>query len=203
MFGDGSGSKSSVWISYGFIHFAYLLFIATPLFVRRGKAGYIYGRSLYPITATYFIVELITGITLILVAPETAKATIIIQVVLAAAFMAWLLIHLIANEHTAANVEQRETELQYVKQSSARVKAILQKITDKFAVQKVEQLYDLLHSSQVKSNNNVQLLEKEIFREIHNLEFVADSNDLEQIITIADKIYMLAEKRNQELKLLN
>jgi len=203
LLGDAGNSNLSVWFSYGFIHFAYFLFLATPLFVQKGKADYIYGRSLYPITATYFIVELIAGVILILVAPETAKVTISIQVVLAAAFIAWLIIYLIANKHTSESVERHETELQFVKHSSAKVKAILQQITDQPIAKKVEQLYDLLNSSQVKSNSSVHPLEEEILHEINNLDNNTKSNDLETIITLADKIYKLTEKRNRELKLLN
>ena len=112
-------------------------------------------------------------------------------------------IYLIANEHTAESVEKRETELQFVKQSSVQVKAILEQITDKLTAKKVEQLYDLLHGSQVKSHSGIHPLEKEILREIRNLDRSADSNDLTQISTLADKIIKLTEKRNRELKLLN
>ncbi|MCL1969721.1 MAG: hypothetical protein FWF65_09285 [Bacteroidetes bacterium] len=207
LLGDVCAAESkipnSVWISYGFIHFAYFLFLATPLFVRKGKDSHTYDKPLYTITAAYFIVELIAGITLILVAPETVKATIIIQAVLAAAFIAWLLIYLIANEHTAASVEHRETELQFVKQSSAQVNTILEQITDKPTAKTVEQLYDLLHGSQVKSHSTVRPLEEEILSEIRNLNLAANSNDLTQINILADKISKLTEKRNRELKLLN
>ena len=203
MLGDAGDSKTSVWISYGFIHFAYFLFLATPLLVRKGKADYIYGRALYAITAAYFIIELVAGVTLILIAPETVKVTVIIQVVLAALFIGWLLAYLIANEHTADKVERHEAELQYVKQSSAQLKAILQQITDKPTAKKVEQVYDLLHSSQVKSDNSVRLLEEEIINEINNLDRAVEQNDWEQTATLADKIYKLADKRNRQLKLLN
>ena len=103
-------SKLSVWISYEFIHFAYLLLFVTPFLMRKGKVAYIYGRTLYLITAAYFIVELIAGITLILIVPETVKATIIIQVILAVIFIGWLLFFLIANEHTAASIERHQTK---------------------------------------------------------------------------------------------
>jgi len=203
MIGEAGDNKTSVWISYVFIHFAYFLFLATPLLVRKGKADYIYGRALYPITSAYFIVELIAGVTFILIAPETVKVAIIVQVVLAAAFIAWLLVYLIADEHTAASVERHETELQYVKQSSAQLKAILQQITDKPTAKKVEQVYDLIHSSPVKSDSSVRSLEKEIISEINNLDHIVEQNNLEQISTHAYKISKLAEKRNRELKLLN
>jgi len=109
---DTVDSKPSVWISYGFIHFAYLLLLATPLLVRKGKVAYIYGRTLYLITVAYFIVELITGVTLILITSEKVKVTIIIQVVLAAVFIGWLLIFLISNEYTAKSIEKHEPENQ-------------------------------------------------------------------------------------------
>ena len=71
---------------------------------------------------------LLAGVIFILIAPETNKVTIIIQVILAAIFLGWLLMYLIANEHTANNVERRERELQYVKESSAKLYSIIQRI---------------------------------------------------------------------------
>lgn len=103
-FGDASTFNTSVWISYGFIHFAYLTLLCTPLFVRISSEAHTYKRPLYLITTCYFIIELITGIALILIAPETVKAAIIIQVILAAIFCGLLLVNLIANEHTANSV---------------------------------------------------------------------------------------------------
>jgi len=163
----------------------------------------IFSRALYSITVAYFIIELVAGVILILVAPETIKVTIIIQVVLAAIFIGWLLAYMIADEHTADKVEQHENELQYVKQSSAQLKTILQQITDKPTAKKVEQVYDLLHSSQVKSDSSVHPLEMEIISEINHLDRAVEQNDLKQIATLADKIYKLADKRNLQLKLLN
>jgi len=203
MLGGAANGKTSVWISYGFIHFAYFLFLTTPLFVRKSKADYIYGRTLYLITAAYFIVELIAGVTFILIAPEKVKTAIIIQVVLAAIFIGWILIYLIADEQTVKSVEQHKAELQYVKQSSSQLKAILQQIADKTTAKKVEQVYDLIHSSQIKSDSSVRPLEDEIVSEINKLEDTIERNDLELAATLADKIYKLADKRNRQLKLLN
>jgi len=107
--GNVSTFNKSVWISYGFIHFAYFTLLLTTLLVRKGSEAHIYGRPLYFIAICYFFVELITGITFILIAPETTKITIIIQVILAAIFLGLLLVNMIANEHTADNAERRET----------------------------------------------------------------------------------------------
>ena len=196
-------TPTSVWISYGFIHFAYFLFLATPFFIRKNKNSHTYDKPLYTITALYFIAELIAGVTLILVASETVKVAIVIQIVLAATFIAWLLIHLIANEHTADNTERRESELQYIKESSAKLQSILQQITDKTTAKKVERIYDLIHSSPAKSNTDARSLEQQVISEIDRLESVVSQNETEQIDLISDKIFRLAEERNRLLKISN
>jgi len=200
MLGNTGDAKTSVWISYGFIHFAYLMLLVTPLLTRKGNNAVTdYRRPLYVVTSTYFLTALLVGVTLILIAPETVKVTIIIQVVLATLFLGWLLIHLIANEHTADNAERRESELQYVKKSSAKLQSVLRQITDKTTAKKVERVYDLIHSSPIRSNTNARSLELQIISEIDLLESAVSRNDTEQIISIADKIYRLAEERNRQL----
>jgi hypothetical protein len=203
MLGDAGDAKTSVWICYGFIHFAYFALLLTPLLVRKSGVGIDYRRPLYVVTSAYFLVELLVGVTLILIAPETVKVTIIIQAVLAALFLGWLLVYLIANEHTADNAERRETELQYVKESSAKLHSVLQQITDKTAGKKVERVYDLIRSSPSRSNADVHPLEQQVISEIKRLESVVNQNETEQIVSIADKIHRLAEERNRQLKTSN
>ena len=203
MLGDAGNAKASVWISYGFIHFTYFMLLLTPYFVRRGSADYMYRRPPYLVTTTWFLVTFVTSVIIILIAPETVKVTIVVQVILSALFLGWLLILLIANEHTADSVERREAELQYVKQSSSKLKAILQQIADKPTAKKVEKVYDLIYSSPVRSDSSIHSLEREIISEINNLEYAVERTNLEQIATLADRIHKLAEKRNSQLKLLN
>ncbi|MCL1943705.1 MAG: hypothetical protein FWF54_09205 [Candidatus Azobacteroides sp.] len=203
MFGDDGESKTSVWICYGFIHFAYFALVLTPFLVRKGSAETNYRRPLYTVTTSYFLVELLVGVTLILIAPETVKVTIVIQVVLATMFLGWLLAHLIVNEHTTDNVERREAELQYVKRSSAKLQSILQQITDHAVAKKVERVYDLMRSSPVRSNTDVRSLEQQVISEIEQLGNIVSQNETEQIVSITDKIYQLANERNRQLKISN
>ena len=106
--GDVESFKTSVWISYGFIHFAYFVLLLTPLLVRKSKFEADYRRPLYFVAGTYFLIAFLVGITFILIASETVKITLIVQAVLAALFLGWLLVHLIANEHTANSIAERE-----------------------------------------------------------------------------------------------
>ena len=201
MLGDAGNAKTSVWISYGFIHFTYFMLLLTPLFIRRGSAEYTYRRPPYLVTTTWFLATLVVGVTFILIAPETVKVTIIVQTILSALFLGWLLILLIANEHTADSLERRETELPYIKESSAKLHAILQQIPDRAVAKKVERIYDLIHSSPSKSNANVHSLEQQVINEIEQLKNLVAQKETEQIISIADKIYQLADERNRQLKI--
>jgi hypothetical protein len=203
MLGDTGDAKTSVWISYGFIHFAYVLLLITPLLVRQSSTDYIYRRPLFAVTTSYFIIELVAGTIIILIAPDSIKVALIIQVILAAICIAWLVAHLIANEHTAESTERREVELQYVKVSSARLQSALQQITDKTILKKTERVYDLIHSSPIRSNIGIRSLEQQVISEIEQLENAVNKNETEQVGLIADKIYRLAEERNRQLKINN
>jgi hypothetical protein len=114
-----------------------------------------------------------------------------------------LLTNLIANEHTADNIERHEVELKYVKESSSRLDALLKQIPDNAIRRKVEKAYDLIHSSPVKSSSNVKSIEQDVISEIDNLEKAFQRNNFDNIQLIVDKICNLANERNRQLKLLN
>jgi hypothetical protein len=219
-----ANAGGAVWVSYGFIHFAYALLLLTPYLVREGKADYIYRRPLYGIPATYFIFQVILGLGLILnvhvreviaarlsenveslsfamgFIPTSTSFAVVSQVILAGIFVALLLINLLANEHTAERVAVREEELKYVKISSSQVKGILQQITDKQVAKKVEKLYDVIHASPVKSCQSVRPLEEEIINDINHLDDAASQNDLQQVEQLATKLTRLAQERNRKLR---
>ena len=233
MYIDIANARTVIWVSYAYIHFAYALLLITPYLVRKGKADYIYRRSLYGITTTYFLIQLFVGLVLIVnihvrdlltldlsgieflpdqlkkmeqlsfglkFPPTSASFAVILQTILAGIFLVILLINLIANEHTADRVEQREEQLKYVKQSTSQVKGILSQITDKQVAKKVERLYDVLSASQVKTNPGVRSLEEEVLNGINHLENIAEQNDLEQVDQLATKLTRLAEERNRKLR---
>ena len=43
----GTDHTASVWISYGFIHFAYLMVLVTPFLIRKSSSAAVFGFSLY------------------------------------------------------------------------------------------------------------------------------------------------------------
>lgn len=88
----------SVWISYAFIHVAYLVLLCTPLMVRGGnRAAVDYRRPLYVGTWTYFVVAFLVNAVFILVSLNSVLMQLFEQLQLSprAGFRAWL-VHLLA-----------------------------------------------------------------------------------------------------------
>ena len=196
----GTDQPSSVWISYGFIHFAYIMLLVTPLLIRRSANTAILGFSLYSISSIYFIIAFIAGLIFIFIQPESYKAALIVQVIIVGIYAVMLISHMIANERTADSIEQHEMELQYVKDASSKLKRIMDSISDKQLSKKVEKLYDLLHSSPVRSNDSVHDYELSVLNLIDVLEEILGRNDIPAAETIISRIEQYANERNRILK---
>lgn len=195
----GTNHPASVWISYGFIHFAYIMLLVTPLLVRKSTNTAVLGFSLYSISSTYFIVAFVVGLIFVFTKPESYKLALIIQVIIAGIYGIMLISHMIANESTADSVARHEMELRYVKDASAHLKGIMDSIPEKKPRKKVESLYDLLHSSPAKSNNSVREYELSVLDLIDTLEGNLDKNDIAAAEETIKKIERAASERNRRL----
>lgn len=194
---------TSVWMSFAFIHFAYFMLILTPLLIRKGKSPAVFGFSLYSISSVYFFVELITGAIFVLVAPESYKATLLVQLVIVGLYCVLLVSNMIANEHTADTEEVRQNQLVYVKEASSKLKVLLGNVNDKEAKKKIEGIYDAVHSSPVKSHSSLSQIENGILQSINELENDISSGNKETIISKTDSLLGMINERNARLKAVN
>lgn len=197
---SGTQHPASVWISYGFIHFAYIMLLVASFLIRKSSSAAVFGFSLYSISYTYFLVAFITGIVFIVIHSETYTASLLVQVVIAGIYAVMFFSNMIANEHTADSIERHEVELQYVKQSSAMLKSIIEMTDDKALKKEIEKAYDLLHSSQVKSNSVVRDYEVTVIDLIEVLEGNVSRNDIVTANSTLKKITKNANERNRRLK---
>ena len=106
----GSEHNASVWISYGFIHFAYLMLLLTPKLIRDGKSKSVFGFSLYSISATYFLIEFVTGIIFILVSPESYKAAFLVQLCITGLYGIILVSNMLSDEYSSSAEEKRQNQ---------------------------------------------------------------------------------------------
>lgn len=199
----GTEHPASVWISYGFIHFSYIMILITPLLVRKSSSAVIFGFSLYSISSTYFFVEFIIGLIFVFIKSESYKPALITQIILAGIYAILLISNMIANENTADSLEKHEYEVAYIKNISSRVKLLVGKANDKKANKEIERVYDLLHSSPTRSTSTVKLIEEQIKNMIIDLEDAVLANDSTTIITVSGELISLIEERNRKIRISN
>lgn len=189
----------SVWLSYGFIHLAYLMVILTPLLTRKSSQASVFGASIFTVSMIYFAVEFAAGLVFILLRLDVITIPLIVQTVLFGVYAIILLSVLIANENTADAVVKHEQEVSYLKDLSSQVKLLYDHAKDKETKHSLERLYDLLHSSPTKSSAAVQPIEEEMAALINRLSAAIRSGDGD-VSGLIDNIASLAEKRNRNLK---
>ncbi len=199
----GTEHPASVWISYGFIHLAYLMVLVTPMLIRKSSSAAIFGFSLYSISSTYFFVEFIVGLVFIFMKSESYKIALIVQIILAGIYAILLLSNMIANEKTADSIEKHEDEVAYIKNAASRVKYLVGRANDKKANKEIERVYDLLHSSPTRSVSTVKMLEEQIHNMITSLEKSVLANDTAAIITYSGEIISMVEERNRKIRISN
>jgi hypothetical protein len=199
----GFEHNASVWISYGFIHFAYFMFLMSPMMIRRGKSAGVFAPPLFLISFYYFVIVFIAGLVFILMAYDNYKVVLVVQLVIASIYGVILALNLIANEHTANAEEKRQYEIYYVKDASVKLKGLLENINDKDAKKKVEAVYDAIYSSPVKSHPNLAQIENCIIQSINELDDAISSGNKENIISLSKSLLSAVNERNMRLKTLN
>ena len=199
----GTEHPASVWLSYAFIHLAYIMLIITPFLIRKSTNKAILGFPLYSISIGYFIVEFLAGVVFCIIKLDSVKIPLIVQVIIAGIYAILLIANMIANESTAESIEKHEAELQYVKESSAELKGIMDSVDDKKLRKKIEKIYDLVHSSPAKSHDSVKDLEKNVISLIKSLGNEISNNNIKAAENIINEIEKTANERNRKLKTLN
>ena len=193
----------SVWISYGFIHFAYFMLVLVPKFTRNGKSSAIFGFSLFAISAAYFFIVFITGMLFILTSPVNHISALLVQLFIVGLYGIIFISHMIANKNTTKAERKRQYQIAYVKDASAKLKTILESITDKDAKKAVEKVYDAIYSSPVKSHPDLMQMETSILQSINELENAVSTENKSKIISLAGSVLRMVNERNIHLKRKN
>lgn len=197
----GTDHPTSVWLSYVFIHLAYLMVVLTPFLVRRGSNEALFSATITTISAVYFFAAFVAGLIFIFIRSENIKPALIVQVILFGIYAIILLINLLSNEKTANSEKKREQEVAFIKEAASRAKLLVDKMGSKKANKQVEKVYDLLHSSPTKTVPAVADLEKEILDKVDELDTYVFAQDEANVIKKAEALLQLIEERNRLVKL--
>lgn len=200
MLAGAKDHPASVWISYGFIHFAYLMMLLTPVFVTKGKSAAVFGYPLHIIASMYFILELIIGVIFILLHPKGWKAALLIQVILFAVYAVAMLVNMLANENTAAREARIQNDLQFVRTAAAQLESMMRSAPDRETGRMIEKAYDAARNCQVKSSPNLAPLENGMMNQIGAIQRAVFSGNKEDVKRETDLFVRMASERERQLR---
>ena len=141
----GTQHVAAVWTAYGFLHFAYLMVLITPLIASKGSTAVLSKTTTYTISLLFFIVELLFAIVTFITKTERVKMVISIETVLCAIYVIILVINLLADDSIANKQKRHESENDFIKGISNQIKYIQTLVSDNNAKKKLERLYSLAH----------------------------------------------------------
>jgi len=196
----GMEHKTSVWVSYGFVHWAYAMLLLTPALVRQGKSAAVFGFALYSLSYVYFFAELLVGVLFILIALDGFKVAFWVQFIMAGIHGIMLVSHMIFNERTAKAEEARQPQIAYIKNASMQLKLLLGRVQDKETQRRLERAYDALVSSPVKSYPEFERMEKGILSAIDAIDHAVSTGNKETIMSLADSLLKAVNERNMRLR---
>lgn len=192
----------ATWISYGFIHVAYIGVLLTQFLDEKHEEVSL-SLSSHLVSIIYFIVELIIGIIFIIVNPVGFKAALILQLILFGVCLIILLTNAITNSKIINSLEETKCNRDYVKGVTFVIDAIKLAIKDEQALKLLDRLCDVIHSSQLKSNQEAMMIETEIEHKIKELERKISVMSTEDQRTELEVLIELANKRNIVVKRSN
>ena len=190
---------ASVWVSYAFIHLAYLIAVLAPYLVPNAKEPVVMGVPLAGIAWTYFAVELVLGLLLIWMKPESGKTAFVIQLIPAVVCASLLFKQMMGNSQTAAQMERHESERQFIAGASAQLGVIRNSVSDPELKKQIGAVYDLIRSSPQRSSASVAANEHAVMEQISVLQEAVSAQDPEKIRAAVSSIRQQTELRNSFL----
>ena len=211
---DFKGANSATWISYGFIHLSYIVFILSIFLIKKSKADNSYDIATAFVTWKYFCTAYAVGVGCIFkttLVPQGLSFAIrdlqepfwplLTQTIIAVTFIAWWLASLWANEVTAESMTRQEQDHQFIKNGSLMLNGIVCNTSDEKIRRVVERCYDVMSSSPERSHASVQQLEQKILDAIGDMERASRHGNTEGLTRLADDVTGMLRDRNRILQM--
>lgn len=193
----GTDNPLSVWISYGFVHAAWIVLLCTPAMLNRGDHPAVRA-ALYAQTIIYFLIELAAGCVFIYLRQESYTLALLVQVALFAVFMIIILANARANVDTAQKEAVRVADKKQATQIAMRIKMLSMKMNDPETRKQMLASYDRLMRTAVKNSPEVEQLNAEIDGVITTMEgAVADQDTFTRCL---GELNALISQREETLK---
>lgn len=170
------------WVSYGFITFAYLFLLATPLFGGNAKGLTVLQASLWLRATGYFFLELAVGVVFFVISPQEMTWPLIIQAVILAIFLIMQFMSVLANKATDESIRKQRVESQFIRQMADKLRSRLNMVEDADLKKELTPFYQSLNSTSIESFPEAQDAELQLKNSVEVLCMnIEDGADAEQI----------------------
>lgn len=202
----GTENNAVVWISYGFIHFAYIFVLLTPLFTTKTQRE-VLNYTLWSQSVFYFIAELFVGLGFIAYTTygelESITWPFIVQSVMCVIFLFIFLANVMANDDTNARMEQRSAIKEEIYNTAENIRPLINKAADPTVRKKVERCYDAMRYSPINSHPSIRDIEYNIRSAIDALESSIYEGTKEEQLRNAEELLGLIVERKNKLKYIH
>lgn len=196
----GYKNAASIWVAYGFIHFAYIAMLLTPLFFNRKVDVRLFGISLLTISFIYFAAELALDSLLIFLGVLAVLPVVLLNIVVSAVYFIMIISAVLATDSISEHSERHAAERKYVKDVSDKLLVIQTMTEDKDLSKKIGKAYGIISTSPARSDRSVWETETEISRKTEMLRAEVSGGNTENAVRTLDAIISLAKQRNIMLK---
>ena len=190
----GAENKLSVWISYSFLHIAWL---ANVIVYLHETAAATHDRSktvapIYIFSGLYLATELFAGI----IFSDGFLAALLIQLVLFGVYLFCLFTAVNAENKTEQNITQLSMDGEYIKKVSQIMKKLCLYVKDTELHDELDRVYNIISSSPVRSNSEARDYEMKIMELSQELDKKIDTLEKEKCIALIKQIKNYAVSRN-------
>ena len=199
----GPERLASIWISYAFIHVAFLLFVFTPFLTKKSSARTVFGLSLGTVSLVYFILTVAVGIAFMFLNFKSIIIPLLVHVALLAAYLIILFTLMLSQEQVGQQLQRQEYERSVVKQNAARIQNLLYRIHDTQTQNEVRKAYNLVYSAPTKANAATAQIDQNISGVISQMEAFVNSGNNEELKKAAGIIQALIQQRQTALQNTN
>lgn len=198
----GTEHPQSVWISYGFIHFAYLgIWLLPRMLGTKHESNYYLSGPIFGMCLNYFIIEFIVGVLFIFLSMESVTWALCVQVIVCGIFMFFILGMAKANQITGQRMQKREADIQVYRSACMEVKKLVPRASFNPTLAKlVNTCHDKMEASPSRQTAGTEQVDQSIMQTLSSLRQSMLSKDADSAIAHAEDLLALIEERRDLLK---
>lgn len=198
----GAHSAVSAWVCYGFLHFAYLMVLVTPLMESKGKTASLSRLTTYSISLSYFAINFVFALFIFFYRDSIGIirfgfATVVsVEIILTVLYIIILATNLLTNDTIAKKQAAHDAGNAFIKTISAKAKYIETLAVEQTLKNRLNDLHATAHASPIHSSSEVAVYEEKIVTLLDELEKNVEQTNAEKSTELIAEIVRLLNKRN-------